>query len=457
MSKVREIDGYTLVMDYKSPRLSGEYYECGLPITFDQYNKCAFNCQYCFSAFVDVGHAHSTAKQRKAGVEAQSKYRNPVRSVNPEAVRRYWYDADKRGWIGVDAMLVNLIRKRSPVHWGGLCDPFDPFEERFQIGLELLHFWRALDWPVVFSTKGTLMMKEPWAEVLRGGNFRFQFSITTTDPAKGKIVDSGVGTPQQRFEAMRFVTKELGCVATLRLRPIIPGAVTPEECCELIRTAHANGATGVSTEFFCLESRGLANRPRYERMSVAAGFDLYEFYRRNSPKQSGYMRLNRAIKARYFLPMERVAKGLGMRFSVSDREFKELGNVSGCCGVYWNDETGVCTRDNHAAVHVNRGTVTYALIHAREHGRVAWSDIEPHLQWAKVELDSNVQGLMSRTDQRSKHRGQTLFEALRCQWNDPNHTKSPYRYSGGKVQPSGVDEHGDVIYVYVRDENEGMP
>lgn len=450
MPRVREIDGYTVVMDYKSPRVSSEIYECGLPITFDQYNKCAFGCRYCFAAFISTGISHATAANTGANAREVLKYRNPVRAVDPDAVKRYWLEMDSPHWRGSDAMMVNLLRQRTPLHWGGLCDPFDPFEEKFKVGLELLLFLRAMDWPVVFSTKGTLMMNDPWASVLRGGNFRFQFSITTLDADKGRISDSGVGTPQERLEAMRFVTRELGCTATLRLRPIIPGVITPEEACELIRQAHAAGATGVSTEFFCLEMRGTENRERYARMSKGSGFDLVEFYRANSPGQSGYLRLNRSYKETFFVPMARTANQLGMRFSVSDMHFKELGNVAGCCGVYWNDE-GAKLRDGRDGVFINKGTVTYALMFARDHGEVRWSDMAPHLEWAHERLDANISGMMNMSKLRGRHRAQTMYDVLRSYWNDPNHSKSPYRYSGGKVRPVGVDPNGDVIYVY--DEN----
>jgi|SRR5271166_205258 len=449
---VREIEGYRVVMDYTSPRITSEIYECGLPLTFDQYNKCAFGCRYCFAAFISNGIDQSVvAAKHTDNARDESKYRNAVRSVNPETVKRYWTEMDSPRWRGTDKLIVNLIKKRTPLHWGGLCDPFDPFEEKFKVGYELLLFFRALDWPVVFSTKGRLMMKDPWASVLRDGNFRFQFSITTLDPVKGKLSDSGVSTPQGRLEAMRFVHEELHCPTVLRLRPIIPGFISPEECVSLMEQAHDAGASGVSTEFFCLEMRGLENRQRYEKMSEGAGFDLLEFYRKESKGQSGYLRLNRKLKEAYFLPMAEAARKMGMRFSVSDKHFKELGNVNGCCGVYWDDESDKQLRDGREPVFINKGTVTYALIHAREHGKVQWRDVEPTLDWTHVDVktDSDLGGINSMPKYRLRSRDQTLYQVLRTYWNDPNHSKSPYQFTGGKVKPAGLDDTGDVIYEYV--------
>ena len=36
---------------YASPRWSWEYIDCSMPMTFDTYSNCWFNCLYCFSTF----------------------------------------------------------------------------------------------------------------------------------------------------------------------------------------------------------------------------------------------------------------------------------------------------------------------------------------------------------------------------------------------------------------------
>jgi DNA repair photolyase len=438
MAKVRVVAGQELTLDYISPRISSEVYECGLPLTFDQYNRCGFNCAYCFAAFVAIGHAHSKAKIQGGDAALASKYVQPVRGVDPDRFIRYWSGAPSAKWRKVDAMMINLIRQRAVLHWGGLSDPFCPFEERFRLGYELLTFLRGLDWPVTFSTKGTLMTREPWASMLAGGNFRFQFSITTEDFERSRFSEEGTPSPDERFEAMRTVTRDMGCRAILRFRPIIPGYVTPEECVHMIERAAAAGAESVSTEFFCLERR--ADPAKYALLSQPIGFDLLQFYIANSPGQAGYLRLSRPYKEQFFLPMARAAHKLGLRFSVSDKHFKELGTCDACCGAYARDD---------ASAYINRGTLTYALIFARRHGVVHWSDVGCHLDWADELMSADIQGLMSSSLHRSRHRRQTLKDALRTWWNTPNASKSPYQYSGGKVVPDGIDENGDVVYRYV--------
>lgn len=439
-------DGVEMVMDYLSPRISSEVYECSLPLTFDQYSRCSFECMYCFAAFVKSVNAGA----REDGV-AQSQYDRPVRCVDVDKVKRLWLTPDLiRTAKGSIPMLLRLIANHSPVHWGGLSDPFDWTEQRVQVGLELMRFFRAINYPVVFSTKGKLPAMEPWASVLAGGDFRFQFSIITPDQRKADVVDKGCPTVDERFDTMRTVARDMGLVTTLRLRPIIPGIVTPDECCALISRAYQCGATGVSTEFFCMEARGFHNRWRYEAMSAVGDRDLFSYYKANSPG-SGYLRLNPEVKRAYFEPMHKLATKLGMRFAVSDFHHKHLNNCVGCCAIYNDGEIAERPGD-HTRPWLNRGTVTHAIQLAKRHGFVRRSEIDEHLDWADVQLNSDFQGYMSSNEKRGLHRNRTLKDALRGDWNNPDkNVHSPYQYTGGLLEPVEVDANGDVVYRYNKD------
>jgi DNA repair photolyase len=430
---------------YSSPRISGEIYECALPLTFDTYSRCSFNCLYCFAV---------NQKTINGGVEAgkASQYAKPLRCVDPDVVKRLWLTVDgdiSKG--GINGLVRSLIRRHAPVHWGGLSDPFDGHEDKYRVGLELMKFWRALNYPVVFSTKGILMVKEPWRSVLAGGQFRFQQSIIVGDQKKSNVVDQGCPTVDQRYAAMRALTKEMGAVVTLRLRPIVPGVVSPKDCLDLIERAHECGATGVSTEFFCMESRGLFLRPRYAEMSEVAGFDLFEYYRRQSPHQSGYMRLNPEVKRQYFEPMAALCRKLKMRFASSDMFFKHLNTCVGCCAVYSDDETATPAEGDGAMPWVNRGTLTWAILHAKQRGEVRRYEVDHWLEWAQCPNAGCIQATSGAAQVRSKHKNQTLADVLRGQWNDPKTANSPGRYTYGLLEASGVDDNGDVIYRYRKD------
>jgi DNA repair photolyase len=433
--------------EYTSPRISGEVYECALPLTFDQYSRCSYECVYCFAQFQKQINAGS-----KKGEVALSQYDKPITCVDPEAIKRVWLSLDRiASQGGALAMIRNLIQRHAPVHWGGLADPFDGTEERYRVGLELIRFWRSLNYPVVFSTKSDLFTRDPWREALDHGNFRFQQSIITPDQKKADIVDQGCPTVDARFAAMRVLTKEMGLVVTLRLRPIIPGVVSPAECMALVKRARECGATGISTEFFCMEGRGLNNRWRYAKMSEVAGFDLYEYYRRQSPKQSGYLRLNPEVKRAYFEPMAAFAKKHKMRFAISDLHFKYLNTCVGCCAVYSDGETATPAEGDQTKPWLNRGTLTWAIQQARDNGEVRRCEVDQWLNWASSPMNSAVQGFCNNPVARSKRRNQSVADVLREQWNDPNNAHSPVKYTYGLLEPAGMDDNGDVIYRYRKD------
>jgi len=64
-----------LKMNYSSPRWTNEIADCSMPMTFDTYSKCSYNCLYCFSFFQK---SHTV----KGYITGQ------VRSVNPERVEK---------------------------------------------------------------------------------------------------------------------------------------------------------------------------------------------------------------------------------------------------------------------------------------------------------------------------------------------------------------------------------
>lgn len=50
---------------YQSPRWSGEICDCSMPMTFDTYSKCSYNCLYCF-AYFQKSHTILKKQKRKA-------------------------------------------------------------------------------------------------------------------------------------------------------------------------------------------------------------------------------------------------------------------------------------------------------------------------------------------------------------------------------------------------------
>ena len=420
--------------DYMSPRWSMEIVDCSMPMSFDTYSRCAYNCLYCFAYF-----QKSHIVQGYMGGQA--------RSVNPEKVKRLFENAalnNTKGVSATDRQFFPYIQDRRIMQWGGLADEFDEYERRYGITLELLRYFDAIDYPLSFSTKATWWTQDSrYMELFakHTHNWHVKISIITADNEKARRMEKGVPSSDERLAAIKRLA-DIGIHVTLRLRPFIIGL--SDDWRELITKAHEAGADSVTTEFFCMESRADEHlKARYAAMSEIVGYDIHKFYLKNS-KQNGYKRLNRAIKAPIIHAMRDYTHSLGMRFHVSDAFCRECNDACNCCGV--PPEWGVS----------QTGNIGNAIIHARDHGEVRFSDIAdsiskyfqfPWLTAAGFNTGTNAA--------RAMFYNTTMEQKLRANWNDFKGGTGPARGDGGILRPVGRDENGDIIYRYTEKERGG--
>ena len=408
---------------YNSPRWSNEIADCSMPMTFDTYSNCSFGCLYCFSQF-----------QRALGGAKDNYISKVANSVNPDRIKKMFTDPDKYA-----GQFAPYIKARKVMQWGGLSDQFDGFERQRGVTLELLRFFKEINYPLCFSTKATWWTKdERYMELVRGQkNWNFKFSIITLEADKARIIDKGVPTPQERLEAIRRIAEADAGGATLRLRPFIIGITTPTYL-DLIREAHNCGATAMSTEFMCVEQRSNSLKALMPTFNELCGFDFMEFYRKYSVS-SGYLRLNRNVKEPFMRNMKQLCDELGMRFYVSDAHFKELCCNGSCCGLpeEWN---------------YSKGQFCEALQIAKKRpdGLVRWSDI-------KADIEQLVSGFewkyasgfnTNSSERKAKFAGMSMSEYMRWLWNNPQAGQSPYRLFEGALQPASKDDDGNIIYKY---------
>ncbi len=402
---------------YGSPRWTNEIADCSLPVTFDTYSNCSFGCVYCFSQY-----------QRGLGKAKESYFQKDVKSVDPEKIRKIFM-------LEKETQFTSWIRAHRPIQWGGLSDQFDEFERKYGITLECLKIFKALDYPICFSTKSAWVFHDSRYTQLFDGqdNWNMKFSIITLNEEFARKIEQGVPSPQKRLDAMRAYTQMNKGGATLRLRPFIVG-VSSRDYKELIVAAHDAGATAVTTEFFCLETRSMCARKGYETISECCGFDIFDFYKRYS-SGSGYLRLNRKIKEKYIREMDDLCHRLGMRFYVSDAHFKEACDNSCCCALPEGWE-------------YSRGNFSYALQLCRKNGKVHFSEIDADMAfldfpWGRAE-GYNTNSI----ERRAKFEFMSMRDYLRYLWNNPYAGQSPFHLFEGVMKPDGRDGNGDVVYTY---------
>ena len=406
---------------YQSPRWSNEIADCSMPMTFDTYGNCSFGCLYCFSQF-----------QRAVGDTKEAYLHKDVRNVSVNHVKKMFSDPDQYG-----GQFKEYIKDRKVMQWGGLSDQFDGFERKNGVTLELLKFFKEIDYPLCFSTKSTWFTEdERYMELIRGQkNWNFKFSIITLDEQKAHIIEKGVPSPVERLKAIERIAKADAGGATLRLRPFIIGVSTPTYL-NLIREAANLGASAMSTEFFCVEQRSPTLKSFMPTFNELCGFDVMEFYRKYSVS-SGYLRLNRKVKEPFLRNMKNLCEEVGMRFYVSDAHFKEMCCNGSCCGLPsdWN---------------YSRGQWCEALQIAKINGVVRYSDVKGDIE----KLVSSFQWIRAQgfncnsSERRAKFEGMTMADYMRWLWNNPQAGQSPYKLFEGILRPVGKDDCKDLIYQY---------
>lgn len=423
-----------LKQSYTSPRWTMEIPDCSMPMTFDTYSKCAYQCLYCFAYFQK---SHTLDGYIGGGAP---------RCVNPQKVINLFESATKndRNAVGkTELQFFKYIQDRKIMQWGGLADEFDEWERRYGVTLELLKYFDKIDYPISFSTKATWWTKDERYMSLfakHTHNWHVKISIITADEEKARKIERGVPSPQERIDAIKRLS-DIGIHVTLRLRPFILGVSSDFKT--LIEMAHEAGADSVTTEFFCMEARADENlKNRYKKMSDICGFDIHKYYMENS-KQHGYKRLNRKIKAPIIHEMRDFAHKLGMRFHVSDAFCRECNDACNCCGVppEWNVS--------------QTGNIGQAIIIAREKGEVHFSDISEDIN---KYLSFPWCGAAGYNTGNNKKRAllydTTMSQFFRQNWNSPNGGTSPAKGYGGILKPVGKDENGDIVYKYAINKGE---
>lgn len=409
---------------YASPRWSNEVADCSMPMTFDTYSNCSFTCLYCFSAF-----------QRGTGAGKESYAAKEVKPVNVERVKKIFTGE-------IESQFSNYIKDRKVFQWGGLSDQFDGFEKKYGHTLELLKFFKDIDYPICFSTKSTWWLKDKrYTDLFKDQkNWNVKFSIITLDNEKARIIEKGVPSPQSRIDAIKRLTDLNAGGATLRLRPFIIGISTPTYL-ELIEKSFEAGATALSTEFFCVEDRSNVLKSYMPTFNELAGYDLLAFYRKYSVS-SGYLRLNRNIKRPFIQNMKNLCDKLGMRFYVSDAHFKETCSNGSCCGLLpdWN---------------YSRGQWAEALLIAKQNGLVKYSDVKKDIELYLSSFEfRNATGFNSNSsEKKAKFMGMSMADYMRWLWNNPQSGQSPYKLFEGILTPNGFDSDNNLVYYYNKEKS----
>lgn len=249
---------------------------CNVPIRIDSYKGCTHNCKYCFS------YRKYDIKTIKKDESAKSvkEFINGKRNKTTE-----WCDF------------------KIPLHWGGMSDPFQPCEKHYKVSLEILKVLAETKYPFIVSTKGDLVLEEPYYSLFKECNCVFQVSAVCPSTSK---IESGAPNFHRRMEVVRKMS-EIVPRTIVRCQPYI--LELHKEIYDCIDIIADTGAYGVIYEAMKMQKK-------VEGMVKLGGDFVYE----------------KSLLESKFLSLKNKCHKNNLVFLCGENRLRSMGDSLTCCG-----------------------------------------------------------------------------------------------------------------------------
>ena len=260
------------------PKCSMQVLNCDLPIRLDSYSGCSFGCVYCMERLKD---------------RRRNRVPQPFESVR--AVKDFM--AGKRTYY------TNWCDWNIPLHWGGISDPFQPCELRYRRSYEILRALKDFNYPVVISTKSTLLLRDEYKELL-GKNVVLQVSLVSP---KYWVWEPNAPSFRERLAMIMKLANRVARVI-IRVQPYVPEV--KEDLFKYIPIYAASGVHGITIEGLQWNRMDMGMT---EWLGGSAGFPMEGL----------------------FLDYEEISNAChdaGIRFYAAENRLRWMGDHPTCCG-----------------------------------------------------------------------------------------------------------------------------
>jgi DNA repair photolyase len=290
--------------------ITSQFTFCGLPLRLDSYTGCAFQCTYCF-----------------ARVRGGNSFEGKVRPADYKKIEGIFSSAldSKSHNVG---MIAQFIRHRVPVHFGGMSDPFQPAELRYRITEKILRLLSKYDYPTVISTKGDLILSEPYITLLREmKHIVVQFSFSSSLDNMSTVFEPFSAPPSKLMKSMENLAN-LGINVTCRWQPFIPGVSESPE--EFVSRMASTGCKHIGFEHLKIpveRGHSLSNK-----LIKGVNRDIYKEYQELGAYLDGR---EYVLPAKEKLPLvletASVAQKYQLTFGAADNDLQYLSTADCCC------------------------------------------------------------------------------------------------------------------------------
>ena len=166
------------------------------PYVINPYIGCQHNCSYCYARFMRRFTGHKEAWGQFVDVKLNA----------PELLSK------------------ELTRKKRDRVWiSGVCDPYQPLEEQYQLTRQCLALLAEADWPVSVQTRSPLVARD--IDILKmGSEFEVGMSITTADDHIRNLFEPLAPPIQDRIKALAELHLA-GICTYVMIAPMLPKCV----------------------------------------------------------------------------------------------------------------------------------------------------------------------------------------------------------------------------------------
>ena len=159
------------------------------------YVGCQHGCSYCYARFMKKFTGHKEPWGKFVDVKINS--------------------ADLLG-------LEITKKKRGRVWVSGVCDPYQPLEEKYKLTRQCLQILAENNWPVTIQTRSPLVLRD--IDILKEiPDLEAGLSVTTADEAIRKLFEPKAPPISERISALDELHKA-GIKTYAMVAPMLPGA-----------------------------------------------------------------------------------------------------------------------------------------------------------------------------------------------------------------------------------------
>lgn len=303
--------------EYSSPfNVNNQIYFCGVPFRLDTYNGCTHRCVYCF-----VRAAELTSASRKNRGQT-------IMAANESSVKRTLVVALDQGLARED-INIEWLRRRVPIHWGGMSDPFQHCERKFKISKKWMEYLNWYDYPVVVSTKATMPAEPEYLELFKAGKYAVQISLIHYDDDLVKKIEPGTPTATERMRALETLANA-GVWTAVRIQPVIPASPVERDLGKFIEMLAGIGVKHIMAEAYKVPVR---NEVGMKIMNEICPDTAHE-YSYNDTKSAGFeLLLPTWRKWKYTKVILEACHAHGLTYGAADNDLRDMGDVVCCCGI----------------------------------------------------------------------------------------------------------------------------